>query len=346
MPDLAYLALMHSGGDANRDPLLSLGGGMADFNGDESPVRGPTYNEFNRTAQVLGQMGNGRSYYSYQDAWGLFNLPDVAFVDDLGNPGEWKGGTFSSRAAAKHSWLDPGTGPGTWIGYLSIGVEYVGGGDSFTQWSSLSCAGEGNGSQTQRSFPEWAASHVSGVCHLPAGGSMVSSATENLDREGFHWAGASTFRDTITRNIGNIFDDIDTATAWNGSVDYRMLYIFHRGRNVDGTPGPSFRNFRFWCDSQPITAQIDIGFDVGQINTEPTPIVDRFTAPAGIDFKDYDSPENSIQIPEVKSLDRIPIWFRRTVFPGQSSIDWPIENKNTYFTADTDIFTLKWDKMY
>lgn len=136
-------------------------------------------------------------------------------------------------------------------------------------------------------------------------------------------ANSGSFR-TVSDVTEGVFDNVTSTDAWNGLVDYRLLYLFHAGRNKtapNGIPGQEFRRVSFWIDVQPQSAQIDLGFNLAEYNTEVATLADRFTAPSGITFVDYDSEENALYFDVVEGLDMIPIWFRRTVFPMQSSGD-------------------------
>jgi hypothetical protein len=128
---------------------------------------------------------------------------------------------------------------------------------------------------------------------------------------------------SVSTNSEGMFDNVTSTDAWNGLVDYRMFYFTNLATNglSPGTPGQRFNRAKLWIDVQPASAQIDIGFSPLEINTEPTAIADRFTAPAGITFVDYDSAENALEFDVIDGLTQIPLWFRRTVFPGQSAGD-------------------------
>jgi len=124
---------------------------------------------------------------------------------------------------------------------------------------------------------------------------------------------------SVTTVPENMFDDVGSSDAWLGLIDYRMFYFANLSVNGDGTSGQRFHRVKLWIDVQPTSAQIDIGFNIREVNTEPTAIVDKFTAPAGITFVDYDSVDNALEFEVIDGLDKIPLWFRRTVFPGQSA---------------------------
>jgi hypothetical protein len=274
MPDIAYLALMKSGGLSNVDPLLSLGGEMADPNDNPTPGTGALNNQ----PEVYGQYTD-TFITSVAGQYGMFRWDTpttyLVRVDDF-LPTELKNGIGTLKGESSDSLV----------------------GESITDGPILE-ADEGS---TVVEFSD---------------GSYAKNRrfTQN------NWTNQSSSFTTSEDASQNIFDDVGSSDAWNGLVDYRMLYFYHRGQQVGGTPGMSFRNVRIWVDVQPMSAQIDLGFSVGEINTEPATLADRFTAPAGITFQDYDSESNAIVIPEFKGMDRVPVWFRRTVFPGQSAGD-------------------------
>ena len=278
MGDISYLVLAKSGGSTNVDPALSLGGAMSDPADPGQFVDNDQYQVFG--FQISGATTGTGAIATMIDVVG-YDIANGTVVT-----------IYRKRILGNDQQPVTFTAATGLVGFRGeIGTSDT------TYWAMMLEGGPGKVTSVMDD-----GSIVTFNCNYNSSGVVFDDFAQN---------------GTIAVLQQNLFDDVASSDSWSGLVDYRMCYLYHSGQNQDGSASMPYFDVRVWVGQQPSTGTIEIGFDASQIDTEPTAIADKFTAPAGITFQNYDSESNAIEIPQVNSGQRIPLWFRRTIAPQQ-----------------------------
>jgi hypothetical protein len=132
--------------------------------------------------------------------------------------------------------------------------------------------------------------------------------------------GAISTTQVTDNTVDNLFDDVSSAEALAGSVDYRCAYI----KNTNGSS--TLTDVKIWIDSNTPNANTAyrIGLDPAGVSgtaVAPSPL-DEDTPPPGVTFSHSPDPTTSgsgLSIGNMAAGTYQAVWFERTVTAGAAS---------------------------
>ena len=112
-----------------------------------------------------------------------------------------------------------------------------------------------------------------------------------------------------------IFDDVSSAEATSGDVEYRCVYIL----NTHGTL--SYQAAKVWIQAQTPSADTDvaIGLAAAGLNAAETAVANENTAPAGVTFSAPSSFAGGLSLGTIPAGQYYGVWVRRTVNAAAAS---------------------------
>lgn len=136
----------------------------------------------------------------------------------------------------------------------------------------------------------------------------LSGGASNLDPAAA-LGGAMSFAEVVSGIIGGLFDDVSTAEATAGDVEYRCLYIYNRNA------ADSLTATVVWIEAQTSSAStsLDIGLDPAGVGGVATTIANEGTAPAGVVFSAPATAGAGLAIGTLGPEQGCAVWLRRTV---------------------------------
>lgn len=114
---------------------------------------------------------------------------------------------------------------------------------------------------------------------------------------------------TISNQTNELFDDIPSDESWNGSTDYRCIFI----TNTHGTL--TFNTVKVWIEQQPLGADVlRLGYNSAKKNNDAETVGSETTAPSGsVVFGTHEDEAGAIDLSALAAGDRWPIWVERTI---------------------------------
>jgi len=124
-------------------------------------------------------------------------------------------------------------------------------------------------------------------------------------------------------DASNYFDDVSSAEALAGDVEYRCIYI----HNNHGTL--TMLGAKVWIQTQTPSADTDVAIGLGTsaIGGTETAVADESTAPAGVTFSQPSSFAGGLTVGDIPPGQGKALWVRRTI--------------NSAAAAASDNFTLR-----
>jgi hypothetical protein len=120
-----------------------------------------------------------------------------------------------------------------------------------------------------------------------------------------------------------IFDDVSSAEATAGDVEYRCVYVHnaHTSLTLVGAV--------FWVPANTPSGSttVDVGLGTSAVNGTEQTVADESTAPAGVTFAAAASQGAGIALGDIPAGQSRSVWLRRTINPGTAAVN--------------DIFTLR-----
>lgn len=113
----------------------------------------------------------------------------------------------------------------------------------------------------------------------------------------------------------NYFDDVSSAEATSGDIEYRCIYV----RNNHGTL--TLLGAKIWIQANTPSPDTDVAIGLGTSavsGTEQT-VTDENTAPAGVSFSAPSSLAGGLNIGDLAPGAHKAIWVRRTVNPAAAA---------------------------
>lgn len=109
-----------------------------------------------------------------------------------------------------------------------------------------------------------------------------------------------------------IFDDVSSAEASAGAVEYRCVYV----HNNHGTL--SLIGAKLWIQSNTPSGDTDIAVGIGSsgLNATEQTVASETTAPTGVSFSTPSAFASGLTLGDVPAGQHFPIWVRRTVTAG------------------------------
>lgn len=112
-----------------------------------------------------------------------------------------------------------------------------------------------------------------------------------------------------------IFDDVSSAEAAAGDVEYRLVYVHNAHATL------SYQNAAVWIQTQTPSASTDvaIGLAAAGLNATETAVANEGTAPAGVTFSAPSTFAAGLSLGTIPAGQHYGVWVRRTVNAGASS---------------------------
>lgn len=114
----------------------------------------------------------------------------------------------------------------------------------------------------------------------------------------------------------NLFDDVPSAEATAGRVEYRCVYI-HNANATEAYLDP----VRLWIAANTPSANttIDIGVGTATLNATEQTVANETTAPSGVTFSAPTSFASGLTIPTIPAGQHRSVWIRRTITAGAAA---------------------------
>jgi hypothetical protein len=119
-----------------------------------------------------------------------------------------------------------------------------------------------------------------------------------------------------TQSGTNLFDDVPSAEAAAGKIEYRCVYV-HNAHATESYIDP----VRIWmaANTPSTSTTIEIGLGTSGLNGTEQTVANESTAPAGVTFSAPTSFATGIALQTIPAGQHIAIWLRRTVTAGASA---------------------------
>ena len=113
----------------------------------------------------------------------------------------------------------------------------------------------------------------------------------------------------------NIFDDVSSAEAVAGDIEYRCIYI----HNAHGTL--TYQAPKIWIQTNTPSADttVAIGLGTSAVNGTEQTVGDESTAPSGVSFSSPTDFAGGIALTDIPAGQHRAIWERRTVTAGAAA---------------------------
>lgn len=113
----------------------------------------------------------------------------------------------------------------------------------------------------------------------------------------------------------NIFDNVGSAEAAAGDIEYRCVYVL----NGHGTL--TAQTAKVWIQANTPSAEttIDIGLGAAGFNATETEVANENTAPAGVTFSAAANEAGALSLGDMTAGGRYAVWIRRTVTAGAAA---------------------------
>lgn len=112
-----------------------------------------------------------------------------------------------------------------------------------------------------------------------------------------------------------IFDDVSSAEASAGDVEYRCVYILNNHGSL------SYQAAKVWIQAQTPSGDTDvaIGLAAAGLNAAETAVANENTAPAGVTFSAPSSFAGGLSLGTIPAGQYYGVWVRRTVNAAAAS---------------------------
>ena len=143
------------------------------------------------------------------------------------------------------------------------------------------------------------------VLRLSTGGAGATNSNPNAAMGGSMATNTEAVITTASTSLNNLFDDVTKAENYNGTTDYRCVYV----HNDTLAPGEIFASGEVYIAGTPY-ADVQIG--LGTKNSTAPTIGDENTSPSGVSFTAPNSGAALSLGSDFNPGDAIPLWIRRT----------------------------------
>jgi hypothetical protein len=118
-----------------------------------------------------------------------------------------------------------------------------------------------------------------------------------------------------TASSTTIFDDVSSAEAAAGDVEYRLVYIHNAHATL------SYQTAAVWIQTQTPSASTDvaIGLAAAGLNATETAVANESTAPVGVIFSAPSTFAGGLALGTIPAGQHFGLWIRRTVSVGAAS---------------------------
>lgn len=113
----------------------------------------------------------------------------------------------------------------------------------------------------------------------------------------------------------NYFDDVSSAEASAGDVEYRCVYVHNNHGSL------TLQGAKIWIQTQTPSASTDVAIGLGTsaINATEQTVGNESTAPSGVSFSAPSSFAGGLTIGDIPNGQHKAVWIRRTVNAGAAS---------------------------
>jgi hypothetical protein len=113
----------------------------------------------------------------------------------------------------------------------------------------------------------------------------------------------------------NLFDQVESAEAAAGRVEYRCIYI----HNANGTL--TMQNSKIWIEANTPSpgTQIDVGVGAAAVGGTETAVANETTAPSGVTFASAPNEGAALALGDIPAGSHRGVWLRRTVVAGTAA---------------------------
>jgi len=107
----------------------------------------------------------------------------------------------------------------------------------------------------------------------------------------------------------NYFDDVSSAEATSGDVEYRCIYVHNNHGSL------TLQGAKIWIQTQTPSGDTDVAIGLGSsaINGTETATANESTAPGGVSFTQPSSFAGGLTIGDIPFGQHKAVWVRRTV---------------------------------
>lgn len=114
----------------------------------------------------------------------------------------------------------------------------------------------------------------------------------------------------------NLFDDVPSAEASAGKIEYRCIYI-HNAHPTESYLDP----VKVWiaANTPSTSTTLEIGVGTSGLNGTEQTVANESTAPVGVTFSAPSSFASGIALMTIPAGQHISIWIRRTVTAGAAA---------------------------
>lgn len=113
-----------------------------------------------------------------------------------------------------------------------------------------------------------------------------------------------------------IFDDVSSAEAGTGRIEYRCIYLNNNHATL------SLLGAKLWIQTNTPSADTDIAIGLGLagLNGTEATVANEITAPASVVFSSPASFAGGLTMGDIPATQRYGIWIRRTVNAGAVAV--------------------------
>lgn len=113
----------------------------------------------------------------------------------------------------------------------------------------------------------------------------------------------------------SIFDNVQSAEAVAGDIEYRCVFIHNAHGSLTALSG------KVWVQTQTPSAETDVAIGLGTsaVNGTEQTVADENTAPSGVTFSAPSSEGAGISVADLPAGQHKALWIRRTVTAGAAA---------------------------
>ena len=118
-----------------------------------------------------------------------------------------------------------------------------------------------------------------------------------------------------TDAASTIFDDVSSAEATAGDIEYRCVYVHNNHGSL------TLQGAKVWIQTQTPSADTDVAIGLGSsaVNGTEQTVANEGTAPTGVTFSAPSSFAGGLTIGDIPAGEHKAVWVRRTVNAGAAA---------------------------
>lgn len=145
------------------------------------------------------------------------------------------------------------------------------------------------------------------IAYRHSGGASNSDPAADL--------GGAISSNAVATTIHGLFDQVSSAEASAGDVEYRCIYVINTGTTTAQTA-------KIWLQANTSSADTTLAIALGGEGKNGTAetVANESTAPTGESFSSPADLANGLSLGDMAQNDYYPIWVRRTVTAGAAGV--------------------------